>query len=67
MCRLLLMAHFLVPAMLQAQEVSYIDLTGVQQRTELRHPPVFTPFNVRAIAYHLYRPLATAARKGPAR
>jgi hypothetical protein len=37
--RLLLLAHFLVPGMLQAQEVRYIDLTGVQQRTELRHPP----------------------------
>jgi hypothetical protein len=38
-CRSLLLAHVLVPAMLQGQEVHYIDLTGVQQRTELRYPP----------------------------
>src|SRR5262252_9460811 len=37
--RLLLLAYLLVPAMLQAQEVRYIDLTRVQQRIELRHPP----------------------------
>jgi hypothetical protein len=42
-CRLLLLAHFLVPAMLQAQEVLYVDLTGVQQRTDLRHPPAPPP------------------------
>jgi hypothetical protein len=28
---------------LQAQEIKYIDLSVVQQRTELRHPPVLSP------------------------
>jgi hypothetical protein len=35
----LLLAQLLVPAILQPQEVRYIDLTGVRQRTELRRPP----------------------------
>src|SRR5215475_12027045 len=34
----LLLAQLLVP-ILQAQEVRHIDLTGVQQRTDLRRPP----------------------------
>src|SRR5262245_62892566 len=34
-----LSSQFLVPAILQAKEVRYIDLTGVRQRTGLRHPP----------------------------
>ncbi len=28
-----------LPCLLKAQEVKYIDLTAVRQRTELRHPP----------------------------
>jgi len=39
----LLLAKLLVPAMLQAQEVRYVDLTGVLQRTELRRPPLPQP------------------------
>jgi hypothetical protein len=35
----LLLAQLLVPAILQAQEVRYIDLIGVRQRTDLRRPP----------------------------
>jgi hypothetical protein len=27
------------PGLLKAQEIKYIDLTTVRQRTELRHPP----------------------------
>jgi hypothetical protein len=42
-CRLLVLAYFLVPSMLQAQEVLYVDLTRVQQRTDLRHPPAPPP------------------------
>jgi len=39
----LLLAKLLVPAILQAQEVRYIDLTGVLQKTDLRRPPVPPP------------------------
>jgi hypothetical protein len=35
----LLLAQLLVATKLQGQEVRYIDLTGVSQRTDLRHPP----------------------------
>lgn len=35
----LLLAQILAPTILGAQEVRYIDLTGVRQRTDLRHPP----------------------------
>src|SRR5690348_11022521 len=35
----LVLAQLLVPAILRAQEVRYIDLTGIQQRTDLRRPP----------------------------
>jgi hypothetical protein len=35
----LLLAQLLVPTILQGREVRYIDLTGVRQRTGLRHPP----------------------------
>lgn len=35
-CLLLL---FTLPCLLKAQEIEYIDLTAVRQRTELRHPP----------------------------
>jgi len=35
-----LLAQLLVPAILQAKEVRYIDLTVVRQRTALRHPTV---------------------------
>jgi hypothetical protein len=31
------------PSLLAAQEIKYIDLTGVRQRTELRHPPAPPP------------------------
>jgi len=34
-----LLILFTTPCLLTAQEVKYIDLTGVPQRTELRHPP----------------------------
>lgn len=34
-----LLLLFTTPYLLAAQEVKYIDLTGVRQRTELRHPP----------------------------
>jgi hypothetical protein len=34
-----LLLLFNTPYLLMAQEVKYIDLTGVGQRTELRHPP----------------------------
>ena len=30
---------FILPCVLRAQEIKYIDLTAVRQRTELRHPP----------------------------
>ena len=30
---------FTLPCVLMAQEIKYIDLTDVRQRTELRHPP----------------------------
>lgn len=40
---LLLLAQFLVPAVLEAQEVRFIDLRGVQQRTELRNPSALPP------------------------
>src|SRR5262245_40744975 len=34
-----LLLLFTAPCLLTAQEVKYIDITGVHQRTELRHPP----------------------------
>lgn len=39
----LLLVQFLVPAILQAQEVHFIDLRGVQQRTGLRSLPASFP------------------------
>jgi hypothetical protein len=44
----LLLAQLLVPVILQAQEVGYIDLTGVRQRTDLRHPPALPPSDCKA-------------------
>jgi len=34
-----LLLLFTLPCLLRAQEIKYIDLTDVRQRTELRHPP----------------------------
>jgi len=44
----LLLAQLLVPVILQAQEVGYIDLTSVRQRTDLRHPPALPPSDCKA-------------------
>src|SRR5438046_5302597 len=38
-----LLLLFALPCLLRAQEIKYIDITSVQQRTELRHPPVPSP------------------------
>src|SRR2546423_15616103 len=37
--RVFLLLVLALPCLLKAQEVRYIDLTVVRQRTELRHPP----------------------------
>ena len=42
-CNIVWSFLFAWPALLHAQEVKYIDLTFVQQRTELRHPPAPPP------------------------
>ena len=42
-CHIVWSLLFAWPALLQAQEVKYIDLTFVQQRTELRLPPAPPP------------------------
>jgi hypothetical protein len=34
-----LLILFTLPRLLMAQEIKYMDLTDVRQRTELRHPP----------------------------
>src|SRR6059058_6393130 len=38
-----LLLLFSLPCLLRAQEIKYIDITSVQQRTELRHPPAPSP------------------------
>ncbi len=38
-----LLLLFALPCLLRAQEIKYIDITSVQQRTELRHPPAPSP------------------------
>jgi hypothetical protein len=38
-----LLLLFALPCLLGAQEIKYIDLTGVRQRTELRNPPAPPP------------------------
>jgi hypothetical protein len=38
-----LLLLFALPCLLRAQEIKYIDLTGVRQRTELRNPPAPPP------------------------
>jgi hypothetical protein len=42
-CRIVLILLLAWPVLVQAQEVKYIDLTGVTQRTELRQPPAPPP------------------------
>src|SRR5260370_1729717 len=37
--RVFLLLILALPCLLNAQEIRYIDLTAVRQRTELRHPP----------------------------
>ena len=37
--RVFLLLLLALPCLLNAQEIKYIDLTAVRQRTELRHPP----------------------------
>src|SRR5258708_31723290 len=37
--RAFLLLLLALPCLLNAQEIRYIDLTAVRQRTELRHPP----------------------------
>jgi hypothetical protein len=37
--RVFLLLLLTLPCLLKAQEVKYIDLTAIRQRTELRHPP----------------------------
>jgi hypothetical protein len=37
--KILLVVLLALPCVLKAQEIKYIDLAGLRQRTELRHPP----------------------------